>query len=67
MDVWLGAENLAGTVYEYCFDHLFPVLPPPTLLYSADMMGELESYKYVQYTESWGRFPQYSVLLSTVL
>jgi hypothetical protein len=38
MEVWLGAENPAGTVYEYQVDCLFHV-PPPHL--SAGMRGEI--------------------------
>ncbi len=39
MEVWLGAEHPADTVYKYPVDLLFPAPPPPNL--SADMRGEL--------------------------
>ncbi len=39
MEVWLGVENPAGTVYKYRIDHLFPVSLPPHL--SDDMRGDL--------------------------
>jgi hypothetical protein len=38
MEVWLGAENPAGTIYKYCVERLFPVSHPQL---SANMRGEL--------------------------